>query len=135
MTAPTTTHAAAPAAESNATVLRAKLTTTKGTLQQIADLTDQLAAARSALDGQVRDAEEFAAATGQSAQTTQALDESRAVSTAMGDRLSEFNQNAVSAEEQVTQAADGLRVAEEAEDSLRSAGADGRAVAPAGANA
>lgn len=136
MTAPTPSASAPVAAtESNATVLRAKLTTTKTTLHRIAELTDHLAKERATLDGQVRDADEFATSTGQSAQARQALDEANAVSTSMGARLGEFSQNAVSAEEQVAQAADGLRVAENAEDELRSAGADGRAVAPAGANA
>lgn len=124
-----------PATESNATVLRGKLLNTKTTLSRIAELTDQLAKERATLDGQVRDATEFAQVTGQSSQARQALDESGAVSTAMGDRLGEFSQNAISAEEQMVQAADGLRVAENAEDQLRTAGADGRAVAPAGAAA
>lgn len=134
-TMPETATNPAPAAESNATVLRGKLTGMKSTLHRIADLTDQLARERATLSGEVRDADEFAQTTGQSAQARQALDEANAVSASMGERLGEFSQNAVSAEEQVAQAAEGLRVAENAEDELRAAGADGRAVAPAGANA
>jgi hypothetical protein len=134
MTAPTQTSNA-PATESNATVLRSKLQGTKTTLTRIAELTDELAAERTKLDGQVRDSEEFATATGQSSQARQALDESKALSSAMGDRLGEFSQGAVSAEDQMAHAADGLRPAENAEDELRAAGADHRAVAPAGANA
>lgn len=132
MTSPSQPTSTPTAAESNATVLRGKLLTTRTTLGRIADLTDQLAKERTKLDAQVRDADEFATATGQSSKARQALDESRAVATVMGDRLGEFSQGAVSAEEQMTHASDGLRVAEEAEDSLRQAGADGRAVAPAG---
>lgn len=137
MTAPATPAAppAAQATESNATVLRSKLQTTSGTLTQIAELADQLAQQRSTLDAQVRDADEFATATGQSSQARQGLDEARALSQAMGEQIGAFSQGAVSAEDQVRQASDGLRVAEDAEDQLRSAGADGRAVAPAGANA
>ncbi|MET0416629.1 MAG: hypothetical protein ABW022_11480 [Actinoplanes sp.] len=121
--------------ESNATVLRSKLSATQSTLHQVADLTDQLAALRTTLDGQVRDADEFAQVTGQSAQARTALDEASALSSSMGEQLGDFSQGAVSAEEQMRQASDGLRVAENAEDELRAAGADGRAVAPAGANA
>ncbi len=129
------TQSGAPAAESNATVLRSKLANTEQTLHQVAELTDQLARIREQLAAQVRDTDEFATATGQSAQTRTALDEANAVSTAMGLHLGSFSEGAVSAEEQVAQASAGLRVAENAEDELRSAGADGRAVAPAGANA
>lgn len=125
----------APAAESNATVLRAKLDAAKTTLHNMADSTDRLANDRAALDRQVRDAEEFASATGQSAQARQALDEAKAVSEQMGVRLGEFSQGAVSAEDQMAQASAGLKVAESAEDELRAAGADGRAVAPAGGDA
>lgn len=128
--------ASAPVTESNATVLRQKLNTTKGTLGRMAELTDQLAAERSTLGHQVRDASEFATSTGQSAQAQQALDESDALASSMGEQLGNFSQGAVSAEASMSQASDGLRVAENAEDALRSAGADGRAVAPAsGANA
>lgn len=132
---PTPPARQAPATESNATVLRAQLQTAQATLHRIADLTDKLASERGTLDGQVTRAEEFAQATGQTTQCRQALDESKTVSTQMGARLGEFSQNAVSAEEQMAQAADGLKVAEQAEDSLHASGADGRAVAPAGANA
>jgi len=122
----------APAAESNATVLRTKLAGAQDSLHRIAELTDQLAQARTTLDGQVRDADEFATATGQSSQARQALDEATALSASMGQQLGDFSQGAVSAEEQMGQASTGLRVAESAEDELRAAGADGRAVAPAG---
>lgn len=122
---------AAPATESNATVLRAKLQTTTGTLQRISELTDQLAAERATLGHQVRDASEFAIATGQSAQAQQALDESNQLATSMGEQLGNFSQGAVSAEEQMSQASNGLKVADDAEDALRSSGGDGRAVAPA----
>jgi hypothetical protein len=123
------------ATESNATVLRAKLVNAQTTLHKLADTTDQLDTQRAELEQQVREAEEFAAATGQSDQARTALDESNAIAAAMGAHLGEFSQGAVSAEESVRQAADGLKVAENAEDELRAAGADGRAVAPAGANA
>jgi hypothetical protein len=133
MTDGPTTNSPAPAAatESNATVLRQKLDNTKQTLNRVAELTDQLAAERSTLGHQVRDASEFATSTGQSAQAQQALDESNALAISMGEHLGHFSQGAVSAEASMTQAGEGLRVAEHAEDALRNAGADGRAVAPA----
>ncbi|MGK5682474.1 hypothetical protein [Actinoplanes sp. URMC 104] len=123
------------AGESNASVLRGKLTGIKQDLHQMAELTDQLAKVREQMAAKVRESDEFAQATGQSNQARQALDEASAVAAAMGQHLGSFSEGAVSAEEQMGAASDGLRVAENAEDELRSAGADGRAVAPAGAGA
>lgn len=130
---PTPTPQATPAAESNVTVLRADLERIRNTLTKMASLTDDLSQERSILGQQVREANEMANATGQAAQTRQALDEADALAASMGERIGDFSQGAVSAEEQVGQASDGLRVAEQAEDALRSSGADGRAVAPANA--
>ena len=122
---------AAPAAESNATVLRGDLSRIQQLLGKVSENTDALAALRDELHTAVEKADEFAGATGQSAQSRQALDEARQVVITIGKHLGDFSEGAVHAEDQVASASDGLRVVEQAEDSLRIAGADGRAVAPA----
>lgn len=118
-------------AESNATVLRGLLGGIQSTLGQVSDNTDALAALRNKLQHQVDRAEEHATSSGQSSQARQSLDEARQVVTLLGQHLGAFSEGTVSAEDQVGQASAGLRSAEEAEDSLRAGGADGRAVAPA----
>lgn len=135
MTATTTTTKSAPTGESNAAVLRALLMGIEGTLAEVSDLTDDLSKRRDKLNNEVQRAEEFATVTGQSAQARHALDEAKALSASMGDHLGSFSDGAVGAQEQMNQASDGLKVAEQADDDLRAAGADGRAVAPAGTHA
>lgn len=130
-----TETAAVSQAESNAAVLRGLLAGINDKVGEVADVTDNLAAVRTQLQGQVQQADEFATATGQSTQAKQALDATNAVVAQMGKHLSDFTDGSVHAQDQLGQASDGLRVAEDADDQLRSAGADGRAVAPAGAHA
>lgn len=132
---PPPTSPSAPQGDSNAAVMAAHLQTIEDRLKAVSDLTDQLAAERSALEAEATAAAEFAEQTGQTADTRQSLDASAAVVAQLGDQVGGVSDSAGEAAEQVAAARQGLRVVEEAEDALTSAGADGRAVAPAGAAA
>jgi chromosome segregation ATPase len=102
---------------------------------RISELVDQLAAERASVEAEVNAAAEFAEQTGQTAETRQALDASTAVVAQLGEQVGGVSDSATEAADQLSAARQGLRVVEEAEDALTSAGADGRAVAPAGAGA
>ena len=125
----------APQGESNAAILRGKLQSIGAKAGHVSEHTDALAKLQQQMEAEVRDAEEFAQATGQSSQTRQALDEVSTLTRAMTAGLDQFSALAVDAEDGMGQASQGLRVAEDADDQLRQAGADGRAVAPAGTHA
>ena len=134
MTAPVTA-VTPPQGDSNAAVMAGHLQQISGDQLAISDLVDQLAAARTALNAKVVSANEFAEQTGQTAETRQALDASAAVAAQLGEQIGGVSDSAQEAADQLTAAWAGLRVVEEAEDALTSAGADGRAVAPAGTGA
>lgn len=128
-------NTATPQGDSNAAVMAAHLEGVRVEQEKISDLADQLAAARASVQAKVVAASEFAEQTGQSAETRQALDASTAVVTQLGEQIGGVSDSATEAAEQIAAAQQGLRVVIEAEDALTSAGADGRAVAPAGAGA
>jgi chromosome segregation ATPase len=115
--------------------MRGHLEGIKTRLQTVDDLTDQLGKERDQLERETQEAAEFAELTGQTAQTRQALDASTSVVTQAGQQVGAVSDSVAEAQDQVAAAVDGLRVVEEAEDGLVSAGADGRAVAPAGVGA
>ncbi len=125
------TDMATVTSDSNAAVLRTKLTGIGATTSQVSDLVDQLAAVREQLASQVADAAEFAEATGQTAVTRTALDSASAVSAQLSQHLGAASEAADRAAEDTALAGGGLRPVEQAEDALAQAGADGRAVAPA----
>lgn len=130
MTAPTTT-ATAVAGESNATVMAQHLERVRARTGRVADLADQFAAERAQLEQEVREAEEFAQSTGQTAATKEALDASTAVVAFIGQQVGALSDAATEAVDQTDAAREGLRPVEHAEDALTAAGADGRSVAPA----
>jgi hypothetical protein len=129
---PVTSPNGAPSqGESNATVLGHKLRGIGNNLTKVEAGVDDLGRLADALAAQVREANEFATHTGQVAATKQAMDAANAVVAKLRALVAAASAAAVEAVEQVAAARGSLRVAESAEDSLRSAGGTGDAVATA----
>lgn len=101
------------------------------TLARVNELNDQLAAARATLSAQVAAETERVAANGGTTTTTQALDEASAVVDLVGEHVRAASDAIAGATDQVSTAEQGLRPAQDAQDSLHSAGARGEFVSTA----
>lgn len=98
---------------------------------RVDELVDAAEAQRRALEEQTRRTQEHAQASGQPAATLQALDAALAYLKQMGRHLSEVSTGNAQTTEQVGAADGGLNPVRQADDQIRTAGADHRSVAPA----
>lgn len=132
---PMTAAGTAQQGEANHVYVTQNLDRIRGFQGRIDELVDAANQERQQLMTETTAAAEHARATGQPAATLQALDEALAYLKAMGRSLSAFAAGNAATAEQVGAADTGLDPARQADDTLRAAGADGRAVAPGGASA
>lgn len=115
-------------AESNATVLAAKLTTINATVGEMVDDVDALNAFSATLHQKVQAATDLAETAGMPTETRTAADTARQAATAAKAHLDDFVTATDAATEQLTAATQGLSPVHAAEDNLHSVGADGRAL-------
>lgn len=116
------------AAESNATVLAAKLTSIDGTVTTMTDDVDALNVVVTKLKQQIVTAADLANSAGMPTEAVQAVDAIQQAAALVGSHLDDFSTATIAASEQLTAAADGLTAVRQAEDTLHAAGADGRAL-------
>jgi hypothetical protein len=126
MTAP-----AATTAETNLDLLVDDLNTIAADLGRATDLNDQLAAVAQILHARAQDAAERAARVGATATTNQALDEVLAVAAQISRQVGAIADLATAAQDATNQAVAGLRPAQDAQDTLHTAGARGELVTAA----
>lgn len=133
-TSTATPAAGAPTGETNLDLVVADLAAIRGHLARIQDLNDQMGGARAALDGAVTAASERANAAGATAATRQALDEAGAVAAQLGRHVSNVSDASAAASDHVAAAEAGLKPAQDAQDTLHTAGATGEFVSAATAD-
>lgn len=128
----TTTAPAAPTAgETHLDLNAADLARINAQLTRIAELNDQLAAARDELSEEVKTANERVNASGGTAATRQALDEAGVVVDLLGQHVGGVADAAVAAGDAAGAAEEGLAPARDAQDTLHAAGATGKYVSAA----
>lgn len=132
VTAPTAaTTPVAPATETNADLTAADLSEVHGALADITDGVDSIQGHKARLDAAISAAAERVDATGGTSATAAALDSARSVSAQLGAQLGALSASAVEAGDVTSAAEAGLRPAQDAQDTLHSAGASGEFVSAA----
>jgi methyl-accepting chemotaxis protein len=100
-------------------------------LSRVNDLNDHLAAANNTLAVQVSQTQDYVTANGGTTETAAALDAAGGVVREIGSHVGSASDAVAKAADSALAADAGLRPAQDAEDQLTAAGADGRFVAPA----
>lgn len=132
-TVPAQPAPAVPAGDSNATVLAQKLGNVNQTVTAITADVDQLNAVVTTLTAQIQTSADLAHSAGMPTEAIQAVDAARHAAALIGSRLDAFSTGTITASDQLTAAARGLQPVTNAENRLRAAGADGRALDTAAA--
>ena len=127
-TAASTATTSAASEVSNAVVLAGKLTAINTTVTGVIDNVDTLGVTATELRQKITQAADLAHSSGMPREAVAAVDAIEAAAASIGAHLDDFATATAGASDQLAHAVEGLRPVIQAEDKLRAAGADGRAL-------